>query len=49
MIVASPENRPEQGQLVSARQQQYVVTEMAKSTLPLFPLGGNIVPVENHP
>ena len=33
--VASP---PEQGQLVSVRQRHYVVTEVAKSTLPASPL-----------
>src|SRR5437868_2490068 len=29
---------PEQGQLVNVRQRQYVVTEVAKSTLPASPL-----------
>ena len=35
MPVSSP---PEQGQLVSVRQRRYVVTEVAKSTLPEAPL-----------
>lgn len=38
MTVAFPASPPEQGQLVNVRQRQYVVTEVAKSTLPANPL-----------
>ena len=37
MTSAAP-SPPEQGQLVNVRQRQYVVTEVAKSTLPTSPL-----------
>jgi hypothetical protein len=38
MTVALPASPPEQGQLVNVRQRQYVVTEVAKSSLPANPL-----------
>src|SRR5262249_25467672 len=38
MTIAFPGSPPEQGQLVNVRQRQYVVTEVAKSTLPTSPL-----------
>jgi len=38
MTVASIGSPPEQGQLVNVRQRQYVVTEVAKSTLSASPL-----------
>ena len=38
MPVSLPASLPEQGQLVNVRQRQWVVTEVAKSTLPASPL-----------
>src|SRR2546430_1657209 len=38
---------PEQGQLVNVRQRQYVVTEIAKSTLPVSPLHPSATPAQH--
>ena len=45
MPVSSP---PEQGQLVSVRQRRYVVTEVAKSTLPEALVSIRVNPVNDY-